>query len=50
MKKVGHTVNQDLACVWREMGVDSTMTLSSVDVIVMLSSLKRMVIPLVRST
>jgi len=48
MKKIGHIVNQDLARVWRETGVDLTVTLSSVDVV--LSLLKRMVIPLVRST
>jgi hypothetical protein len=48
MKKIGHTVNQDLAHVRQETGIDLTVTLSSVDVVP--SSLKPMVIPFVRST
>jgi hypothetical protein len=48
MKKIGHTVNQDLSSGWRETGVDLTVTLSSAGVVP--SSLKGMVIPLLRST
>jgi hypothetical protein len=42
MKKIGHTVNQDLSSDWRETGVDLTVALLSVDVVP--SALKRMVI------
>ena len=48
MRKFGHTVNQDLSSGWREADPDLAVALSSVGVVP--SSLKRMVIPLVRST